>query len=505
MSRPKPRTVKGFRDLYADDLARRRDMIEKVRRVYESYGFAEIDTPAVEFVDCLGKFLPESFTPAGGIFAFRNPDVADDDAAGDPDSWVSLRYDLTAPLARLVSEMGEKLPRPFRRWQVGTVWRVEKPGLGRFREFTQVDFDSVGVASVAADAEACAILAEVFEALGFARGDYLVRVNDRKVMQGLLSACGVAGAESADDDDSLAAQVLRTVDKLDRLGIEGVRELLGPGRRDETTVWTEGCKLTAAQIARIEEFLTARGEGDSRTAVCDRLLELVAESEIGREGVEELRAIDAVLTTLGIGDDRVIFDPTVVRGLAYYTGPVFEGQVVREIRDEKGRPRQFGALMSGGRYDGLVERFTGQKAPATGASVGVDRTLEVLKLLEPRQGRPSTAEVLVTVMDKARLPDYFAMARELRGAGVRTELFLGGGRIGKQLKYADRIGVPLALIAGSDEFDKGEVQVKDLRLGAELSGTIEDRDEWRKGQPAQQSVPRAELVERITAMLGHHG
>lgn len=497
MPRPSARTVKGFRDLFSAGLQLKQRMIATVRGVYERYGFVPLETPAVEFVDVLGKFLPESQTPSGGIFAFRNPDLTAKADPQDPDTWLALRYDLTAPLARVVAQYAE-LQSPLRRYQIGPVWRHEKPGPGRFREFVQFDFDAVGVPSVAADAEACLVMCDVLEALGFARGEYVIRVNDRKVMEGLLQSAGL-GDGSINEETSRAAGVLRAIDKLDRLGRAGVRELLGAGRKDATGDFTEGAHLDATQVATIERYLDAQGA--SRAETCARLEALVGATPAGREGVEELRTIDGLLGAMGYGDDRVRFDPTVIRGLSYYTGPVFEGVITREVLGEDGKPTQFGTVFGGGRYDGLVERFTGQRVPATGASIGVDRLLEALRLLRADELRPATAQVLVTVMDPPRLADYFALARRLRDAGVNAEVYLGAGKFKAQLKYADTLDVPLAVIAGSREFERGVLQIKDLRLGRALAASVAGRDEWRKGQPAQREVAVADLVDAVKGML----
>lgn len=496
MSRPKPRLYRGFRDVFAQDLLLKKRMVETVQRVYESYGFIPLETPAVEYVDCLGKFLPEAGTPMDGIFSFRNPDVSSDANEDDREKWLSLRYDLTAPLARVVAQYQE-IPKPFRRYQMGPVWRYEKPGPGRYREFTQFDFDSVGVSSVSADAEACGIICDVFEALGFIEGEYIVSMNNRKILQGVLDVCGFDNVDIG-AEGTQAATVLRAIDKFDRLGREGVIQLLGDGREDETGDFTEGAHLTDKQIATIDGYLSSKL--DSRVDVCDRLGELVAESEIGIEGVKELREIDEVLTALGYGASKVVFDPTVVRGLAYYTGPVFEGVLTREIVDEKGNTRQFGSVYGGGRYDTLVERFTGQRVPATGASVGVDRLLEAMKLLET-DVRSATADVLIVRLEKDRNEQYLQLGQRLREAGIRVEVYLGNGAMGKQLKYADRMGHRLAVIAGGDEFERDVVQVKDLELGRQVAETIESHEEWRKGQPAQQEVAMDTLIEHLKTHL----
>ncbi len=483
--RPVPRIPRGFRDVFAADLLARRKMIATVRSVYELHGFEPLETPAIEFVDVLGKFLPEADTPEGGIFAMR-----------DEDEWISLRYDLTAPLSRFVAQLQGKLGRPFRRYQVGPVWRKEKPGPGRFREFTQCDFDTVGSPSMAADAEVCAVLAKSLEALGIPRGDYIVRVNDRKVLEGVLESIGLA------DRSTTQMTVLRAIDKLDRLGIEGVKELLGKGRMDESGDYTEGAGLSDEQAAKVLAFMESGA--DDRAAVCATLRGLVGDSEVGLEGVAELESIGELLDAMGLGSDVVAFDPSVVRGLAYYTGPVFEAELTFEIVDEKGRKRPFGAVAGGGRYDDLIERFTGTKIPATGASIGVDRLLAALRVSRWKNLHAATGPVVVTVFDQSHLVDYQRMVTELRGAGIPSELFLGKGGFKKQLKYADRRNSPCVVIAGGDEFEKGEVTLKDMWLGKELAGTITDRDEWRKGQPAQVAAKRDDLVSAVKGILDRY-
>ncbi|MDK9698816.1 MAG: histidine--tRNA ligase [bacterium] len=497
-NRTVPRLYKGFRDIFAADLQMRNWMIDRIRTVYERYGFAPLETPAIEYVDVLGKFLPEADQPDGGIFSFRNEDQ----------DWIALRYDLTAPLSRVVAQYPE-LPRPFRRYQVGPVYRFEKPGPGRFREFYQFDFDTVGASSMMADAEVCMIIAETLEALGIERGQYLVKVNDRKILSGVLESAGLLeytkdvtykGSNGEEVTKTItAADILRSIDKLDKIGIPGVKQLLSGGRRDQSGDFTPGCQLSDEAIAVIEAYLNTQGA--TRLAVCDQWEKIVGESKIGLEGVAELREIDGILSALGIDESQVIYDPTIVRGLAYYTGPVFEAVLTFPIFDEKGEEKQFGTVFGGGRYDSLIERFTGQKVAATGASVGVDRLLAALKLLGKVPNRSSTAQVLVTVMDKKSGAEYAKIAKELREAGINAELFTGNGNIGKQLKYADHCNIPFALIAGENEFAAGEVQIKDLWLGKELSEQIAGREEWRRDRPAQSTVKREELVAFLKEAL----
>ncbi len=487
-NRTRPRRLKGFRDVAAADVLARDRMIARIREVYERYGFVPLETPALEYVDMLGKYLPEADQPDGGIFAFRDED----------DEWIALRYDLTAPLSRFVA-MNPDLPRPFRRYQVGPVYRQEKPGPDRFREFYQFDFDSVGTGSMLADAECCAVMCDTLESLGIKPGDYVVRVNDRKVLNGVLET--MAGGKSLPPEVSLA--VLRSIDKLDRIGLDGVKELLGAGRQDDSGDFTKGAGLSTSQIGVVADYLAIKQE--ARSAVCEELAKLVGDSAAGREGVDELRQIDEALTSAGYGADRVVIDPTVVRGLAYYTGPVFEGVLTFEIVDEAGAPRQFGSVFGGGRYDDLVERFTGQKMPATGASIGVDRLLAALKTLGKIDSTSSTAPVLVTRLDKKLTGEYQRIVAELRSAGINTELYVGTQGIGKQFKYASDTGKTVAIVMGEDERSAGEVSIKDLRLGDQLSKEIgTDRREWLEKQPAQLSVPRAELIDAVRKILARY-
>ncbi|MFA5539476.1 MAG: histidine--tRNA ligase, partial [Gemmobacter sp.] len=437
-------------------------------------------------VEALGKFLPDVDRPNEGVFAWEED--------GD---WLALRYDLTAPLARVAAQYRNDLPAPYRRYAMGPVWRNEKPGPGRFRQFYQCDADTVGAPSVAADAEICAMLAGALEAVGIPRGDYLIRVNNRKVLNGVMEAAGVLDPA---DPDRFAAErgiVLRAIDKLDRLGEAGVRALLGEGRKDESGDFTRGAGLSPDQAEVVMGFMAAKR--DSGAATVARLRELAGGSAIGAEGVAELETIAELLDAQGLGPDRAQIDPSVVRGLGYYTGPVYEAELTFEVFDEKGRPRQFGSVAGGGRYDDLVKRFTGQSVPATGVSIGVDRLLAALHA-KGRVAADATGPVVVTVMERDRIADYMAMAAELRAAGIRAEVYHGNPKnFGNQLKYADKRGAPAAVIMGGDEAAKGVVQVKDLILGAKLAEGA-SLDEW-KARPAQVECGRADLVATVRAML----
>jgi histidyl-tRNA synthetase len=334
------------------------------------------------------------------------------------------------------------------------------------------------------------------ESLRIPRGDYIIRVNNRKALNGVLEVAGIP----LDENTSLT--VLRAIDKLDRLGIDGVRQLLGEGRTDESGDFTEGAHLREDQVQRIVDLLSVKGE--LRSEICDKFEELVRGSKVGEDGVAELREIDRFLTAVDFLEDRVVFDPTVVRGLAYYTGPVFEAALTFEVTDETGQKRQFGSVAGGGRYDYLVERFIGEKVPATGASIGVDRLLAALSELGQLSTLDLSAPVIVTVMDQEHILDYEKMTFQLRRAGIPAELYLGEGGFRKQLQYADERGSIVAVIAGSREFEAGQISLKDLRLGRELSKEITEREAWVKEQPSQVTVPVEKLVEEVRAILNRY-
>ncbi|SEH80396.1 histidine--tRNA ligase [Paracoccus alkenifer] len=484
--RPRAETPKGFRDYFGPDVTERKEMLDRIAAVYHLHGFDALETSGIETVEALGKFLPDVDRPNAGVFAWQEESVP----GGGSGDWLALRYDLTAPLARVAAQYRNDLPTPYRRYAMGPVWRNEKPGPGRYRQFYQCDADTVGAASVAADAEIIAMLADALEAAGIARGDYLVRVNNRKVLNGVLDSMGVS-------DPDTAADVLRTIDKFDKVGESGVRELLTTGRKDASGAEIDGVGLDAAQAEPVIAFLTSKGA--TNAATLDNLRAAVGGSVVGAEGVDELAQIAALLDASGMGPDRVVIDPSVVRGLGYYTGPVFEAELTFEILDDKGRKRQFGSVAGGGRYDDLVERFTGQKVPATGVSIGVDRLLAALRE-KGLAGAQAQGPVVVTVMDRERMGDYHAMAAELRVAGIRAEVYLGNPKnFGNQLKYADKRGSPVAIIQGGDEAARGVVQVKDLILGAKIAAQA-SVEEW-KSQPAQVEVPRADLVATVRRML----
>ncbi|RAP40126.1 histidine--tRNA ligase [Rhodovulum viride] len=485
--RPRAETPKGFRDYFGADVTERKAMLDRIAEVYHRYGYDPLETSAVETVEALGKFLPDVDRPNEGVFAWQEEDS----------DWVALRYDLTAPLARVAAQFRNDLPSPYRRYAMGPVWRNEKPGPGRFRQFYQCDADTVGAPTVAADAEVCAMLSDALETVGIPRGDYVVRVNNRKVLNGVMEVAGVLDPADPSKFEAERGIVLRAIDKLDRLGEAGVRALLGEGRKDDSGDFTDGAKLSAEQAEVVMGFMAARRETGAET--CARLRELVAGSAMGAQGVDELETIATLLDAQGYSADRIVLDPSVVRGLGYYTGPVFEAELTFEILDEKGRPRQFGSVAGGGRYDDLVKRFTGQDVPATGVSIGVDRLLAALRA-KGRAGADLKGPVIVTVMDRDRMAEYQTMVGELRNAGIRAEVYLGNPKnFGNQLKYADKRQSPVAIIQGSDEAARGVVQIKDLLLGARIAESA-SLEEW-KSQPAQFEAARSDLVAEVRRLL----
>jgi histidyl-tRNA synthetase len=528
--RPKPRLPRGLRDIEAAELRQQQAMLTKIREVYERYGFEPLETPAFEYTDALGKFLPDQDRPNEGVFSLQDED----------EQWMSLRYDLTAPLARYVAQHFQFIAKPFRRYANGYVFRNEKPGPGRFRQFMQFDADTVGTDSVAADAEMCMLAADTLEALGINRGEYVIKVNNRKILDGFLEAAGLAGEENA----GKRLIVLRAIDKADRLGLDGIAALLGKGRRDESGDFTKGAELAPEQIDRILclyqerqpaegelEFVTIGGSGTfgvgraddagasrdmlavgpfkylSNMATLDSWASMIGDSEIGRKGIAELRELVQLCEVAGYGSKRIRIDSSVVRGLEYYTGPVFEAEITTESSYSGGDPVRFGSVGGGGRYDDLVARFTGQKVPATGFSVGVSRLQAALNALNKDKPQAADGPVIVTVMEKERTAHYQKFVQELRAAGIRAELYLGNPKkFGKQLEYADKRNSPCVVIQGSDEYsaDPPQVVIKDLVEGAKAAEAIKNHEEWKEQRPAQVTVKAADLVDEVRKILARH-
>ncbi len=503
---------RGFGDRDASDLAAAQAMIARIGEVYALYGFEAVETPFVEYTDALGKFLPDQDRPNEGVFSFKD----------DDEQWLSLRYDLTAPLARHVAENYDRLPKPYRSYRAGWVFRNEKPGPGRFRQFMQFDADTVGSASPAADAEICMMAADCLEALGIKRGDYVIKVNSRKVLDGLMEAIGLGGEANA----GRRLTVMRAIDKLDRLSVEGVRLLLGSGRKDESGDFTKGAGLDAASTEQVLALLNGDGSVRFGDGVEGRRLPdgdgLAGSDRTGNgpagdapaqsvrnEGLEELAQIESFVRGAGYGSDRIRIDPSVVRGLEYYTGPVFEAELTFEVRDDDGRTVRFGSVGGGGRYDGLVARFRAEPVPATGFSIGVSRLLAALRAIKSpivaAAETPGPVVVLALDRDPDSMANYQRLVASLRKAGIAAELYLGSAGMNAQLKYADRRRSRVAIIQGSNERNAeggAQVTIRDLKLGAELAKTTKDRADYLElRQRAQASWPEAQLVERVREIL----
>ncbi|MCO6410494.1 histidine--tRNA ligase [Hoeflea alexandrii] len=518
----KARLARGFPDRSSADIRATDEMMAKIRLVYERFGFEPVETPFVEYTDALGKFLPDQDRPNEGVFSFQD----------DDEQWLSLRYDLTAPLARHVAENFNDIQLPYRTYRAGWVFRNEKPGPGRFRQFMQFDADIVGAPGVQADAEMCMMMADTMEALGIPRGDYVIRVNNRKVLDGVMEAIGLGGDENA----SRRLTVLRAIDKLDKFGIDGVKLLLGAGRWDGGKEgegdFTPGAGLVDDDINLLIGFLRSTvsikplsikfdgGNQDEDTKLMPHAMfpydgSRLTSNERFAQGIEELSIIRSTIHASGYGPDRIKIDPSVVRGLEYYTGPVFEAELLFDVTNEKGQKVQFGSVGGGGRYDGLVSRFMGQPVPATGFSIGVSRLMTALKNLGKLSGEAASGPILVTIMDRDRIGDYARMAQELRvalnpvdannqplGPTIPVELFQGNPKdFPKQLRYADRRGSPIAIIQGGNEKEAGKLIVKDLIEGKRIAETITDNAEWREAKAGEHLVDEGDLVITVQRVL----
>jgi histidyl-tRNA synthetase len=483
-ARPEARSPRGFVDRRARDLTAERRILAAVSEVYERYGFEPFDTGAFEYADALGKFLPDADRPNEGVFALQD----------DDEQWMALRYDLTAPLARFAAQNWETLPKPFRRYAYGPVWRNEKPGPGRFREFWQCDADTVGSSRPEADAEIIAMAAEGLEAAGLPPGSAVIKINNRKLLDGLFDANGVA-------DVRQRLTALRAIDKFDRLGWPGVRDLLGAGRLDESGDYTKGAELSTAATAAIQSFLAIENAPDLGRIEVVHALGTLKMGAKGEAALTELELIAAALAGMGVPDDVARIDTTVVRGLEYYTGTVFEAELLLQTTDDKGQAVRFGSIGGGGRYDDLVARFTGQQVPATGFSFGVSRLASALRAAGRDVAGQARGPVVVIAFDQTRMSDYFEVAGELRAAGIAAEVYLGSSGMRPQMKYADRRLAPAAIIIGEDELAAGTATVKDLDLGRALSAGVTDNAAWREQRPGQVNVPRAELVATIRKIL----
>jgi len=482
--RPEARNPRGFADRRGRDLIAERLLVRRVSEVYERWGFEPLDTGAFEYADALGKFLPDADRPNEGVFALQD----------DDEQWMALRYDLTAPLARFAAQSWETLPKPFRRYAFGPVWRNEKPGPGRFREFVQCDADTVGSDRPEADAEIIAMACEGLQAAGLDQGQAVIRVSNRKLFDGLFEAGGVT-----DPVQKLTA--LRAIDKFDRLGWDGVSALLGEGRLDESGDYTKGAQLPLGVASTIEAFLASAGDaGLSRAETLQAVARAGGLGAAGEEALAELAAIDSALNAMKVGQDAVRFDPTIVRGLEYYTGAVFEAELLLDTTDDKGRAVRFGSIGGGGRYDDLVARFTGERLPATGFSFGVSRLTSALRAAG-RKDDAIRGPVVLIVFSQDDMQHYLDAVSELRNAGIAAEVYLGRAGMKAQMKYADRRGSPAAVILGGDEIAAGTVTIKDLDAGRALAAGVADNDAWKAERPGQVSAPRDQLVAVVRRIV----
>ena len=449
-------------------LARQR-MIDTIRGVYELYGFSPLETPAVEYLDVLsGSAGAEA---QGQIFQATNPE-------GEQ---LGLRFDLTVPLSRVVSQY-QDLIFPFRRYQISPVWRADKPEPGRYRQFTQFDLDSVGAESDVADTEILAAMCDTLDALDV--GPYLVRFSSRKILNLLL--------DFAEIPPNGGPAIFRILDKLDKIGLDKVKRELTSGYTDESGAPIPGLGLSAEQVEKLERFLTIKA--DSRGEVLKHLRVLFGRVDNAQEEIDVVERISSHLDSLGYGSDRVVVDLGIARGLAYYTGPVFEAVLLDAP--------QFGSVFAGGRYDNLVRRFTGRSIPATGASIGVDRLLAALVELDRVEQRKTSSQVLVTAMDPALMSEYLQITYELRRAGIRTEIHVGKPkRLGKQLQRADRLEIPFVVIMGSDEARRGVVTVKEMLLGRKKAVEVSSHEEWKAGRFGQQEIARKDLAKTLRQLL----
>ena len=474
------RKPRGFPDKREGLLHAEQAMISRVTDVYRNWGFEALDTGAFEFADSLGKFLPDADRPNEGVFALQDDDEA----------WLSLRYDLTAPLARFAAENWQGLPKPFRRYAAGPVWRNEKPGPGRFREFMQCDADTVGAGGIHADAEMVAMAAEAMRAAGASDGEFVIRVNTRRLLNGVLEEAGARTPEAR-------LTILRALDKLDKFGAEGVALLLGDGRMDESGDFTKGAGLDVDAIKSVLTFAEARR--GTRAETIEALGAAAGNTEEGRAGLVELEGMEVALTALGVPTADVVFDPSIVRGLEYYTGPVFEAELLTETLDDKGRTVQIGSIGGGGRYDDLVARFTGERVPATGFSVGISRLAAAFAI--SGDIKALNGPVVVLNFDKSDPSVALQIATELRNVGIRAEAYMGSSGMRPQMKYADRRGAPAVVMAGEDELAKGTVTIKDLKVGAAKAKAIKSNEEWRESRPGQVEVARVDMIATVRGIV----
>jgi len=479
-----PQTLKGFQDLLPEDMLARDRVVEKTRRVCEQYGFLPLDTPILEYlVTLMGTGGDETNKQ---LFRLESPER-------EP---IAMRFDLTVPFARLIAQYPEKLKLPFRRYHIGPVFRADKPDAGRFRQFTQFDIDAAGCESVGVDAEIVAWMCDVMRGLGLsnyeAQGAFIqefqVRINNRKLVDALLEACGITDTETH-------KHVLRVVDKLQKVGVENLRRELSDGRVDESGAPIRGVGLSTDVIDRILAFVGS-AEGGSRRQVLERVAQHLPHSEASEMALREMRDLAAALESLRVPEHDAVFAPSLARGLDYYTGPVFEALLPLAPG--------VGSVMGGGRYDDLVQRFALTRIPATGVSIGLDRLMSALTEMGRTERAATTTVVLVVSTPSIAVTELLSIAAELRVEDIPTEVYFGEAEtsLSEQFSFANARGIPIAVILGEEEMNRGEVSVKDLRAGIEKRRGIEDREQYRRaGRVGQTTVERSKIVETVRSLI----
>jgi histidyl-tRNA synthetase len=468
-----PRSLKGLQDLLPEDLIPRKAVIQTIETVFQRFGFVPLETPALEYLDVLLGTGGEETNKE--LFRLESPE-------GEA---IALRFDLTVPFARLLAQYPDRLKAPVRRYALGSVWRADKPGPGRFRQFTQFDVDIAGAESVAADGEIVGVMCGVMAALGVP--EYRAVINNRRLIDAMLEGLGITEAAPQ-------KHVLRVIDKLQKVGVDNIRKELGEGRIDDSGDPIPGVHLDAETIDRLLAFIAVTGA--TRGEVVENLAKALPKSEAATRALDEMRELDAALQALGVSETEAVFDPSLARGLDYYTGPVYEMILPNA--------RQFGSVMGGGRYDQLVERFMERSITCTGMAVGLDRLVAALTQLGLVPKAKTTVQALVVTMGNVPKSESLRVAKELRDAGINAEVYLGAkANMKAQMSHADRWEIPVAVIVGEDEIAKGVVSVKDLLAGKQQRENIENREEYRKaGRTGQVTVERAEMVKTVLEVLG---
>ena len=454
----KAQLPKGFRDNSEDSIDIRNQVINIIRNECEQFGFKNIETPALEYTEALGKFLPDVDRPTGGVFSFQ-----DDDG-----QWLSMRYDLTAPLARYVAENYQFIPKPFKRYQFGSVWRNEKPGPGRYREFIQFDADAIGISNNYIDAELCVIVARIFKKIGFSENEYKIKYSSRIIWENLFKQIEI--------EDMQIPSVLRAVDKLDRVGINGVKDLLLKGREDQSGDFMEGVNLKNDQVNKILDFISNKNSKDDQLSSFEEYLQ-------------------------NYKDLPFEFDPTVVRGLEYYTGLVFEVELTTKVVNDKGKEVIFGSVAGGGRYDKLIARFGKEDVPATGISIGIDRLIYAIEQFDKIQSNKKPLIIIANLIPE-QISNYLSIAEVVRDEGYACEIFYGSNNLSKQLKYSDKRKASLVIIIGEDEIKNKTISIKNLIVGKELSKNIDSREEWKELKAGQFIINKDDLIAELKKILG---